>query len=35
MQLLHTILILLLVVSGTRITAHFLPLPLLLQIRPG
>lgn len=36
MQLLHTILILLLVVSGTRITAHFLPLPLpLLQILIG
>lgn len=36
MQLLHTILIMLLVVSGTRITAQFIPLPLpLLQILVG
>ncbi len=36
MQLLYTILIMLLVVSGTRITAQFIPLPLpLLQILIG
>ncbi|WXL27183.1 Na+/H+ antiporter [Ectopseudomonas mendocina] len=36
MQLLYTILIMLLVVSGTRITAQFIPLPLpLLQIVIG
>lgn len=36
MQLLYTILIMLLVVSGTRITAQFMPIPLpLLQIAIG
>jgi Na+/H+ antiporter len=36
MQLLYTILIMLLVVSGTRITAQFIPIPLpLLQIAIG
>lgn len=36
MQLLYTILIMLLVVSGTRISAQFIPLPLpILQIVIG